>query len=94
MRTASGPLRGGVAEAAARSWRRIYCNSLSLPFWGVHVLAIVGVAITGVSWWGVLLALALYLPRMFFVTGAYQVAVRQGFFWWEVDVGDMADVAR
>src|SRR3954465_8182516 len=60
-----------VAEAAARSWRRIYFNPLAIPFWGVHILAIVGVAITGFSWWGVGLALALYWPRMFFVTGAY-----------------------
>jgi stearoyl-CoA desaturase (delta-9 desaturase) len=60
-----------VAEASARSWRRIYFNPLAIPFWGVHILAIVGVAITGFSWWGVGLALALYWPRMFFVTGAY-----------------------
>jgi stearoyl-CoA desaturase (Delta-9 desaturase) len=60
-----------VSRAQARGWRRTYLNALTLPFWGVHVLAIVGVAITGFSWWGVLLCAALYLPRMFFVTGAY-----------------------
>jgi len=60
-----------VAEASAQSWRRIYFNLLTIPFWGVHILAIVGIAITGFSWTGVLLALALYVPRMFFVTGAY-----------------------
>lgn len=60
-----------VLDASARSWRRIYFNALSIPFWGVHVLAIVGIAITGFSWLGVLLAIALYVPRMFFVTGAY-----------------------
>jgi len=60
-----------VIDASARSWRRIYFNALSIPFWGVHVLAIVGIAITGFSWFGVLLAIALYVPRMFFVTGAY-----------------------
>ena len=73
----SGRVRGislpmsSVAEASAQSWRRIYFNVLSIPFWGVHILAVVGVAITGFSWFGVLLALALYVPRMFFVTGAY-----------------------
>jgi stearoyl-CoA desaturase (delta-9 desaturase) len=60
-----------VADASARSWRRIYFNLLTIPFWGVHILAIVGIAITGFSSAGVLLALALYVPRMFFVTGAY-----------------------
>ncbi len=60
-----------VADASARSWRRIYFNLLTIPFWGVHILAIVGIAITGFSWAGVLLALALYVPRMFFVTGGY-----------------------
>jgi stearoyl-CoA desaturase (delta-9 desaturase) len=60
-----------VAEASAQSWRRIYFNALSIPFWGVHILAVVGIAITGFSWFGVLLAIALYMPRIFFVTGAY-----------------------
>jgi stearoyl-CoA desaturase (delta-9 desaturase) len=59
-------------EAAQRKgWRRIYFNALSIPYWGVHILAIVGVAITGFSWWGLLLALGLYVPRMFFVCAAY-----------------------
>ena len=60
-----------VAQAASRSWREIYFNALTIPYWGVHVLAIVGIAITGWSWWGLALAIALYVPRMFFVTGAY-----------------------
>jgi len=60
-----------VADASARSWRRIYFNLLTIPFWGVHILAIVGIAITGLSWAGVGLAIALYVPRMFFVTGGY-----------------------
>ena len=57
-----------VAEAAAKSWRRIYFNVAAIPFWGVHILAVVGIAVTGFSWWGVALALALYwrsgLPEM------------------------------
>jgi stearoyl-CoA desaturase (delta-9 desaturase) len=60
-----------VEAAQAKGWRHVYFNALSLPFWGVHVLAIVGLAITGFSWLGVLLCVALYVPRMIFVTGAY-----------------------
>jgi stearoyl-CoA desaturase (Delta-9 desaturase) len=60
-----------VQSAQARGWRRTYFNVLTIPYWGVHVLAIVGVAITGFSWWGVALAIALYVPRLFFVTGGY-----------------------
>jgi stearoyl-CoA desaturase (delta-9 desaturase) len=60
-----------VAEAQAKGWRSTYFNTLSIPFWGVHILAIVGIAITGVSWLGLLWTLLMYVPRMFFVTGAY-----------------------
>jgi len=60
-----------VERAQQQGWRRVYFNLLSIPFWGVHVLAIVGIAITGFSWLGLAWTAALYLPRMFFVTGAY-----------------------
>ncbi|MEO8551586.1 MAG: acyl-CoA desaturase [Kofleriaceae bacterium] len=60
-----------VAEASAKGWRHVYFNVLSIPFWGVHILAVVGIAILGFSWTGVALCAALYLPRMWFVTGAY-----------------------
>jgi stearoyl-CoA desaturase (delta-9 desaturase) len=60
-----------VERAQARGWRHVYFNSLTFGFWGVHVLAIVGLATLGWSWSGVLLCAALYVPRMFFVTGAY-----------------------
>jgi stearoyl-CoA desaturase (Delta-9 desaturase) len=43
----------------------------SLPFWGVHVVAIAGVAMTGWSWSGLVLAMALYYGRMFFLTAGY-----------------------
>jgi stearoyl-CoA desaturase (Delta-9 desaturase) len=43
----------------------------SLPFWGVHVAAIVGVALAGWSWSGAALAVALYYARMFFLTAGY-----------------------
>jgi stearoyl-CoA desaturase (delta-9 desaturase) len=60
-----------VEVAQAKGWRHVYFNTLTIPFWGVHVLAIVGLAIVGFSWTGVALCAALYVPRMFFVTGAY-----------------------
>jgi stearoyl-CoA desaturase (delta-9 desaturase) len=60
-----------VAAAQAKGWRRTYFNLLTIPFWGVHILAIVGLAILGFSWTGLALCAALYVPRMFFVTGAY-----------------------
>jgi stearoyl-CoA desaturase (Delta-9 desaturase) len=44
---------------------------VSLPFWAVHVIAIVGVIATGWSWSGFALALALYAVRMFAVTAGY-----------------------
>ncbi|MEO8845177.1 MAG: acyl-CoA desaturase [Kofleriaceae bacterium] len=60
-----------VQRAQSNGWRSTYFNVLSIPFWGVHLLAIVGIAILGLSWTGVALCAALYLPRMWFVTGAY-----------------------
>jgi stearoyl-CoA desaturase (Delta-9 desaturase) len=60
-----------VQDAQARGWRRTYFNALTIPYWGVHILAIVGIAITGFSWLGLALAFACYVPRMFFVTAAY-----------------------
>src|SRR3954466_7184487 len=59
-----------VAEAQSKGWRSSYFNALSIPFWGVHILAIVGIAITGFSWLGLLLVAAMYWPRMVLVTGA------------------------
>ncbi|MCA9676664.1 MAG: acyl-CoA desaturase, partial [Myxococcales bacterium] len=43
----------------------------NLPFWGVHVAAIVGVAMLGFSWSGLGLALIFYYARMFGITGGY-----------------------
>jgi stearoyl-CoA desaturase (delta-9 desaturase) len=60
-----------VEAAQAKGWRRIYFNAGALPFWSIHVAAIAGVAILGWSWRGLALAMALHLPRMFFVTGGY-----------------------
>jgi stearoyl-CoA desaturase (delta-9 desaturase) len=52
------------------SWRAIYFNRKTVVFWGVHIAAIWGVITLGWSWTGLALALALYAPRMFFITGA------------------------
>jgi stearoyl-CoA desaturase (Delta-9 desaturase) len=60
-----------VEKAQASGWRHVYFNALTLPFWGVHILAIIGIAITGVSWLGLAWCAAMYFPRIFFVTGAY-----------------------
>jgi stearoyl-CoA desaturase (delta-9 desaturase) len=60
-----------VESAQAKGWRHVYFNLLTIPFWGVHVLAIVGLATVGFSWLAVLLCLSLYVPRMFFVTAGY-----------------------
>jgi stearoyl-CoA desaturase (Delta-9 desaturase) len=60
-----------VERAQAEGWRRVYFNALTLPFWGVHILAIIGIAITGLSWLGLAWCAAMYAPRIFFVTGAY-----------------------
>jgi stearoyl-CoA desaturase (Delta-9 desaturase) len=43
----------------------------TVPFWGVHVAAVVGVVLLGWSWAGLALALAFYAVRMFGVTAGY-----------------------
>jgi stearoyl-CoA desaturase (Delta-9 desaturase) len=43
----------------------------SIPFFLVHVAAVVGIALVGWSWKGVALAIGLYYVRMFGVTGGY-----------------------
>jgi len=53
------------------SWRTTYFNRMTIPYWGIHVLALGGIAWLGWSWLGLVLAIALYIPRMFFVTGVY-----------------------
>jgi stearoyl-CoA desaturase (delta-9 desaturase) len=42
-----------------------------IPFWGVHITAVVCVIVYGWSWSGFLLALALYAVRMFGLTAGY-----------------------
>jgi stearoyl-CoA desaturase (delta-9 desaturase) len=60
-----------VAAAQARGWRATYFNRITIPYWGMHLAAIGGVIALGWSWMGLALALLLYVPRMFFVTGGY-----------------------
>ena len=60
-----------VAQSRARPWYETYLNLQSIPYWGVHLAAIVGVAMLGWSWTGLGLAVLLYMPRIWFVTGAY-----------------------
>src|SRR5262245_23938396 len=43
----------------------------SLPFWVFHLVAIAGVVVTGWSWPGLALAVALYYVRMFGITAGY-----------------------
>ncbi len=43
----------------------------NIPFWGVHVAAVVGVVMLGFSWAGLAWFLATYFGRMFGITGGY-----------------------
>jgi stearoyl-CoA desaturase (Delta-9 desaturase) len=60
-----------VEAAQAKGWRHVYFNALTIPYWGIHITALVGVILTGFSWLGLGLCIAFYCARMFFVTGAY-----------------------
>jgi stearoyl-CoA desaturase (delta-9 desaturase) len=60
-----------VERAQSRGAVRIYLNPRTIPFWGTHIAAAVGIAILGWSWMWFGLAIASYYARMFFVTGAY-----------------------
>src|SRR5262249_14046673 len=60
-----------VDAACAKGWRHIYFNANTFRYWGVYMLAIVGIAVLGWSWLGLALALVLYVPRVFFITGVY-----------------------
>ena len=52
-------------------WASTYLNSGTLAFWGVHVVAVAGVAWLGFSWSGVALAIAFYYARMFFISAGF-----------------------
>jgi stearoyl-CoA desaturase (delta-9 desaturase) len=48
-----------------------YLNLKTYPFWLIHLAAIVGVAMVGLSWKGVAITATYYFLGMFFVTGGY-----------------------
>ena len=54
-----------------RSFLRRFFHPGSWPFWGIHLVAILGVALTGFSWSGLALAAAFYAGRMVWVSIAY-----------------------
>jgi stearoyl-CoA desaturase (Delta-9 desaturase) len=53
------------------SWWARYLQPGAWPFWAVHLVAVIGVALVGFSWEGILLAAVLYVTRMWFVTAGY-----------------------
>jgi stearoyl-CoA desaturase (Delta-9 desaturase) len=60
-----------AGSAPSLALRRPILRLKSIPFFAVHLVAVVGVLWLGWSWRGVLLAVALYYGRMFFVTAGY-----------------------
>jgi len=61
----------GSGVVAANGWRKAYFHMGALPFWLVHLAAIVGVAMVGFSWFGLGLLFVTYYARMFLITGGY-----------------------
>jgi stearoyl-CoA desaturase (delta-9 desaturase) len=62
----------GLDRFRARgSARRSYFHLGSVPFWAVHLVALAGVIICGISASGVALALGAYFARMALVTAGY-----------------------
>ena len=59
-----------MATETTPSWH-IYVRPRTIPFWLIHVIALVGVVVTGFSWAGLGLAVAAYFVRIFFVTAGY-----------------------
>ena len=68
LTSAAGP--SALATPAEASWRA-FVRPTMVAFWGVHLAAVVGIALCGFSWSGVALALGSYFVRMFVVTAAY-----------------------
>lgn len=57
--------------ARRKGWLSHYLHLQALPFWGLHIAAVIAVWQVGFSWSGLALAIGLYYARMFFVTGVY-----------------------
>ena len=58
-------------RAPRESWTKTYLNPGTLVFWLFHAVAIYGVIRLGFSWSGVILAVAFYFARMFFLTAGF-----------------------
>jgi stearoyl-CoA desaturase (delta-9 desaturase) len=58
-------------DRSRKSFVRRFFHVGSWPFWGIHLVAIGGVVLTGFSWSGLLLALVFYATRMVWVSIAY-----------------------
>jgi stearoyl-CoA desaturase (delta-9 desaturase) len=59
-----------LAVSRAARFRRSF-QPKSWPFWAVHLVAIIGVVMSGWSWAGLALAVGLYWPKMFVITAGY-----------------------
>ncbi|MCE9575522.1 MAG: acyl-CoA desaturase [Deltaproteobacteria bacterium] len=60
-----------MSKRARETWSETYLNRGTAPFWGFHLVAILGVLYLGFSWTGLGLALAFYVARMFFITAGF-----------------------
>jgi stearoyl-CoA desaturase (delta-9 desaturase) len=59
-------LTSGIAKRKFQYW-----SPITIPFWGVHVAAIVGLFLVPWNWAGFGLCMAMYAVRMFGITGGY-----------------------
>ncbi len=60
-----------MSNRARETWRQTYLNRGTAPFWGFHLVALLGVLYLGFSWTGLALAITLYVARMFFITAGF-----------------------
>src|SRR6267142_2374439 len=58
-------------RAAGHGRLQIYFNYGTIPFWSMHVAAVLGVIWCGFSWSGVLLATAMYYARMLLLSAGF-----------------------
>jgi stearoyl-CoA desaturase (delta-9 desaturase) len=70
LATAAPPDNEQTPEASDAEQRRLDWVK-SIPFFGIHLIAVAGVVWLGWSWSGLALAVALYYVRMFGVTAGY-----------------------
>ena len=58
-------------RATGRSRLQVYFNYGTIPFWSMHVAALLGVIWCGFSWSGVLLAAGMYYARMLLLSAGF-----------------------